>query len=208
MTEKHIFTSAKKAVKRAYAKAAITYGAFGTSAVLLYLNAQRIAENHFLGGLWGKEFFAENSLGLDEILIVASLSGTAICGFVAALIGPLDFKEIYDDANTKTELDYENKKISKMVPTIFGRKEKSYEYDAIISVASSQGPLEKRANTGSIEITTVSLNKKKDQEGMVNGEIEEKVMRIPYQKEPEMLRETITSHLPTRETLKETLRSL
>ena len=211
---KQILTSAKKAVRKAYAKAGILYGSFGALATGLYLNTQRIAESYVPGGIWNPEAWGQQSWGFDGFHACASLGGAILLGAITALGAPTVFKTIYDMGNTKTELDVHERKITQTRPrffdkngTYFARKEDSLEYDAILSIKVNQGPLQRKANTGNLEITAIRLDEAEEKELEGDSKLVKINCMIPYQETPFNVKEEIFEGLPTHNALKKGLRS-
>ena len=213
---KQIFKSAKKAVRNAYAKAAIGYGSLGALATGFYLNAQRIAENYVPGGIWNPEAYHAaypTNWGSEGVFAALSVAGAIFFGAVAATGGPIKFKAIYDKSKTQTELDKKRKKITQTKPrfldkneTFFARKEDSFKYDAILSVKVNQGPLQRKANIGDLEITAIRLDELKEKAYEGESELVEKVFTIPYQEAPFNLRKKLSKELPKHNDLKGNLR--
>jgi len=210
---KQIFKSAKKAVRNAYTKAAIGYGSLAIAATGFYLNAQRIAENYVPGGIWDPKAYQGPSWGSDGVYTALSLAGAIFFGAVAATGGPIKFKAIYDKSKTQTELDKKRKKITQTKPrfldkneTFFARKEDSFKYDAILSVKVNQGPLQRKAITGDLEITAIRLDELKEKAYEGESELVEKVFTIPYQEAPFNLRKKLSKELPKHNDLKGNLR--
>jgi len=209
MSENQIITSAEKAVKKAYGKAGIVYGLLGALATGLYLNTQRIAEGYIPGGIWNVEAWHQ-TWGSDGIYAALSLVGTAFFGVVTALTAPLVFKAIYDGSNTQTEFDREEKKITQTRSLFFDKNKTytdSFAYDVILSVNVNQGPLQRKANTGNLEITAIRLDDAKDKKCEGNSRLERRVFRMQYQETPFDLRERLFAGLPKHDALKEKLRS-
>jgi len=210
---KQIFTSAKKVARKAYAKAAIGYGSLGALATGFYLNAQRIVESYVPGGIWNPEAWG-TKWGADGVYAMLSLAGAIAFGLHAAMGAPVKFKAIYDNSNTKTELNTQKRKITQTKPrfldkneTYFLRKEDSFDYDAILSVKVNQGPLQKRANTGDLEIKAIRLDEAEEKKYEGDSKLVKRVFTIPYQESPFSLRKKLSEDLPKHGDIKDKLRS-
>ncbi len=210
---KQIFKSAKKAVRKAYANAAIGYGSFAAAATGLYLNAQRIAESHVPGGIWNAEAWGIK-WGADGVYAMLSLAGAIAFGITTVIAAPTTFKGIYDQSNTQTELDKQKKKITQTKPTFFNknetcflRKEDSFDYDVILSVKVNQGPLQRKANIGDLEITAIRLDEAEEKKYEGDSKLVKRVLTIPYQEAPFDLRKKLSEDQPKYDDLKGKLRS-
>ena len=209
---KQIFKSAKKAVRNAYAKAAIRCGSLGAVATGFYLNAQRIAESHVPGGIWNPEAYGQN-WGPDGVHAALSIGGAIAFGLSTAIIAPIRFKLIYDNSNTQTELNTHKREITQTKPTFFdknetyfARKENSLDYDAILSVKVNQGPLQRKANTGDLEIKAIRLDEAEEKKYEGDSKLSEISCTIPYQESPFKLREKLSKDLSKHNVLKGNLR--
>src|SRR3989338_632766 len=194
MSEKLTITSATEAVKRAYARAAIVCGSVGAVATGLYLNAQRIAESHVPGGIWTAEAWGQD-WGSDGKYALLSLGGALLVGAITAVATPLSFREVYERSHTRTEFDSANRMITQTSSTPLGTLKSEFEYDAIVSIRVNQGPLGRRADTGDLEITAVSLDAVESEGEEGNSRLEERVFTIPYQAAPFDLRERLFENL-------------
>lgn len=213
---KQIFKSAKKAVRNAYTKAAIGYGSLGALATGFYLNAQRIAENYVPGGIWNPEAYHAaypTNWGSEGVFAALSVAGAIVFGLHAVIGASMKFKTIYDNSNTQTELNKQEKKITQTKPTFFdknekyfARKENSFDYDAILSVKVNQGLLQRKANTGDLEITAIRLDELKEKAYEGDSKLVKRVFTIPYQESPFSLRKKLSEDLPKRDDLKGNLR--
>ncbi|MEK6917681.1 MAG: hypothetical protein AABW51_01920 [Nanoarchaeota archaeon] len=205
MNQTQIITSATKAVKNAYTKTAALYGMFGALATGLYLNTQRIAESHVPDGIWNAQAWKESWADGDQA--GWSLVGAVIVGLLPLATAPGIFKEIYNQSKTRTVIDRSNRTITQTSPSLFGKLTKSFDYDTIVSVIVSQGPLEKRANTGGLHLTAVSVKDTRDEKYENNSKLEEESFTIPYQEAPHDLRKKLFGDVPKSQDLKEALRS-
>jgi len=204
MSKKNVFKSTKKAIKHAYIKTVAAYGSLSLIPTALYLDTQRIAESYVPNGIWNPEAWQQcwgfDGLHASIALVLAGVSALTIGVFAVA-----DFGDLYDNSKAVTKIDKDNKKIIQTRQGLFGKKktkEQSLEYDVILSVDVNQGCLEKKANVGTVRITTAELVEKESKNCEGNSKLEQKFVTIPLQEGPYKIREQILEGQPSYKDLK------
>ena len=186
------FEPAYSAVRNAYLKASAASAALAVSSVALIYGSQRLAE---------KIVKMPDGALIDESLTYY-LFIAGVASLMAFIGSPIAFWNIHSKSKAVTSIDKEGRKLYRTGPGAPESAE-AIEYDAITSVGVDQGPLEERAGTGSVVIKTLRLVDK-EQEGI--KVIEDKVV-IPYQINPEKVRDQIAEGLPSPQDLVQRIRS-
>ena len=212
MSDKKIFTSAKKAVKKANKKAAVVFGSMAAVAAGLYITAQGIALKYVPEGVWNPIAYKQD-WGTDGDIAFCSLVGAGIIGGLIALSCPPILMRNYRLSNTETEIDFENNVISQTTPIFYGLNVLSesiiFEYDTITAMHTKQSKSDKKDDLGTLVISAIRLGEAKDcdENNLGNSVVYTQSFTIPLQEKPVSLRNEIYGRFPDHKTLKEKLRA-
>ena len=193
------YESAASAVRNAYYKAAVTSAALFGSSASLYYGGKAMAQHLARIAKTSPELIGT----ADAMLAITMAFGGYILGGMTLIGTPIAFFNIRAKSHVVTTVDKPNNKIyqSRKVPF---QPDDAVEYNMITSVGVNQGPLEKRANTGSVVINTLRLVPDQDE----GTRTEEDEITIPYQENPQKIRDQIAEGLPTHQDLVQRLRSI
>src|SRR3989338_425965 len=197
MTDVLRFESAREAVRNSYYKAVAASTALLCSSVGLYYGGKMMAQHYLRMAEANPEFVGTG----DVMLVTASMLGGYIIGGMTLIGTPISLFSIRARSRVVTTIDKPNKRMyqSRKVPF---EPDYAIEYNAITSVEVDRGPLEKRANTGSVVVRTLRLVSDQDE----GARVEEDEVVIPYQNNPFEVRNKILEGLPTNKGLVARLR--
>jgi hypothetical protein len=183
------FEPARQAVVDAYRKATAATALSVASASGLLYGSYRMSRYFVEKGQIDPGSISSVEYALP---FVSFLLGQAIAASTL-LAAPFGFWKIHSDSGLATTIDTENRKIY--------QGEDVFNYNAITSAKVIEGPLEKRAGTGSVAVTTLRLVPDQDD----GTRPEEKTIVIKYQKNPQKVRDWIAKNMPSSEVLEKRL---
>lgn len=189
---KYRFEPSKKLVKDAYSSFLKQTG------TMLGISAGAISGGLYLGTLLeNNKFPLHLSLDYSDLLNLGMFAGGFVSVGVGVLVGAMgivlgcgEYSSIKRASKTITELDTDERTIRR----IGSGREESFQYDVLLSVQSPE-----RDN---LEISVARFD-----EGEKGLNILETSFDIPYQERASLLREQLSGHIHSYQTLKEKLRS-